>query len=286
MAYHDILNKLKEIDDLPTLPTIVSKVLEIANSENSTATDLNKVISQDQSLATKTLKLVNSAYYGFPRTVTKITEAVVILGFSAVKNLALSVSVCDFFNQADENFDRKLLWKHSVGVAVATGVIAKKAKVGGDLDEYFIAGLLHDIGLIIEDQFFHDEFIYCLGEAKKRNVPLEHIEKEYMGADHAIIGKKISESWKLPSRMASIIGFHHQPQYSYGETKKDTAIVYIADLVCKLKKFGFDGDNVIPKLRKEPFETLGLKVADIKEISSDLDKELKKVEDFLQLVED
>ncbi|PLX15806.1 MAG: HD family phosphohydrolase [Candidatus Muiribacterium halophilum] len=285
MGLSETLAKLRKIEEIPTLPSVAAKVLEVANSENSTATDLNRVISQDAALTTKTLKLVNSAYYGFPRTVTKITEAIVILGFNAVKNLALSVSVCEFFNKADDNFDRRKLWLHSVGVAVTTGLIAKKLNIPGDNEEAFIAGLLHDIGIIIEDQFLHDEFIESLKVAKEKDIPIEHAEKEVLGMDHASIGKKILQSWKLPGNLSKIIGFHHEPQYAYADTKRDTAIIYIADLICKLKKIGFDGDTVIPKLRVEAFKALGLKKEDIKEIAKDVDEELKKAEDFINLIE-
>ncbi|MFA5478425.1 MAG: HDOD domain-containing protein [Candidatus Muiribacteriota bacterium] len=281
----ETMKKLKQIEDIPTLPVIVTKVLDVANSSNSTANDLNNVIIQDQSLTSKTLKLVNSAYYGFPRTVTKITEAIVILGFNAVKNLALSVSVCELFNKSDIDFDRKELWKHSVGVAVATGIIAKKSKMTIDHEELFITGLLHDIGLIICDQYLHDDFIISIKEAAKENVPIEVVEKEIYGMDHAMIGKKVTESWKLPSKICTVIGFHHQPQYAYADSKKDTAVVYLADLICKLKKFGFDGDRAIPKLRMEPFMTLGIQKNDIKEISALFDEEIKKAKDFLTLVD-
>ncbi|MCK9224221.1 MAG: HDOD domain-containing protein [Candidatus Muirbacterium halophilum] len=286
MSYNDILKQLQIIDELPTLPTIVAKVLEMANSENTTANDLNKIISQDQALTSKTLKLVNSAYYGFPRTVKKIREAVVILGFNAVKNLALSVSICELFNKADADFDRRTLWKHSVGVAVATGVVAKHAKMANEAEDFFVSGLIHDIGLIILDQYFHDDFIKCIKEASSRNIPIEIAEKEIFGTDHAMIGKKMAEIWKLPSKLGNVIGFHHQPQYAYGESKKETSIIYIADLVCKLKHFGFDGDSVIPKLRKEPFIILNIEKDQIKHISKELDLELKKVDDFLKLVEE
>ncbi|MGM0607924.1 MAG: HDOD domain-containing protein [Candidatus Muiribacteriota bacterium] len=286
MHFSDTLKIIKQIEEVPTLPVIVSKVLEVANSQNSTAKDLNDVIKQDQALTTKTLKLVNSAYYGFPRTVTKITEAIVILGFNAVKNLALSVSVCKLFNKKGDEFDRKELWKHSVGVAVSTGIIAKKCKMNIDTEELFISGLLHDIGLIVCDQFIHEEFIKCLKLAENKELPIEIVEKEIYGMDHAMIGKKTTEIWKLPSKICSVIGFHHQPQYAYADSKKDTSVIYLADLVCKLKQFGFDGDKAIPKLRTEPFSNLGLGKSDIKEVSAEFDKEIQKAKDFLELVED
>jgi len=285
MGLSETLAKLRKIEEIPTLPSVAAKVLEVANSENSTATDLNRVISQDAALTTKTLKLVNSAYYGFPRTVTKITEAIVILGFNAVKNLALSISICEFFNKAGQDFNRRKLWLHSVGVAATTSLIARRLRLPGDNEEIFIAGLLHDIGLIIEDQFLHEEFTECLNLVRVEGIPIEQAEKEILGMDHASIGKKVLQSWKLPGHLGKTIGFHHEPQYSYADTKRDTAIIYLSDLICKLKRIGFDGDTVIPKLRSEAFKTLGFKKEDIKEIAKDVDEELKKAEDFIKLIE-
>jgi HD-like signal output (HDOD) protein len=284
MGNVDVLQKIRDIEELPALPAVASRVLEISNDQNSTAKELSRVISQDQSLTSRTLKLVNSAYYGFPRTVSKITEAIVILGFNAVKGLALSVSVCNFFEGGQGDFDRFRLWEHSVGAAVAATIVAKKAKMKAFIEDLFVNGLLHDIGLIIEDQYFHDQFVQALDVSEKQNIPIEIAEKQILGLDHAMIGKKIGEVWKLPSKMNDIIGFHHQPQYAHGETKKETSVVYLADLVCKLQGFGFDGDQVIPKLRKEPFTVLGLSKNDLKDVTQEFETEIEKAQDFLELI--
>ncbi|HMB30756.1 MAG TPA: HDOD domain-containing protein [Desulfohalobiaceae bacterium] len=284
MSNIEVLQKIRNIRELPALPAVASKVLEIASDQDSTAKELSKVISQDQSLTTRTLKLVNSAYYGFPRTVSKITEAVVILGFNTVKNLALSVSVCNFFGGGQGDFDRKRLWEHSVGAAVAATILAKKAMMKSFIEDLFVSGLLHDIGLIIEDQYFHEQFLQALAMSENKNIPIEIAERDILGIDHAMIGKKIGETWKLPSKINNIIGFHHQPQYANGETKKETSVIYIADLVCKLQGFGFDGDQVVPTLRKEPFTVLGISKEELKEITKEFEVDIEKAQDFLELI--
>jgi HD-like signal output (HDOD) protein len=283
MAEADFFKRLRDVQDLPALPDAATKVLELAQSEETTVEDLSGALSQDQALAGKTLKLVNSPYYGFPRRIGKISEAVVILGFKTIKNLAVSVSVCDFFSGGSEGLDRRQLWKHSVGVAVAAAMVAKHTRMTALKENAFISGLLHDIGLLVEDRSFQPELSRALTMAEEQNLPIEEAENEVFGLDHALIGKKVAEIWKLPERICSSIGFHHQPQYALGEARQEASLVYVADLICKLKGFGFDGDQAVPKLKKVPFQVLSLDKSDLKELSKTFDEEIGTARDFLEM---
>jgi len=281
----ETLEILKDLESIPTLPAIVSKIIEVANDKNSTAKDLNNLISKDQSLTARTLKLANSAYYGFPRTISKITEAIVVLGFNTVKGIALSASVCHMYKDTKEilGFSPNKLWEHSVGVAICSELIAKKINFK-DLEELFILGIVHDIGILIILEFLKSKLNTILYRTKNEKQRLSDVEKEELGIDHAALGKRLAAQWKLPRIMGEVIAFHHTPQYAFGESKLATSIVYLADIICRLKKIGHDGEYYIPPLSKEAFDNVGFNKDDIKIIADELDSELEKASDFLDLV--
>jgi HD-like signal output (HDOD) protein len=281
----ETLEILKNLESIPTLPAIVTKIIDVANDKNSTAKDLNSLISKDQALAARTLKLANSAYYGFPRTISKITEAIVVLGFNTVKGIALSASVCHMYKDTNEilGFSPNKLWEHSVGVAICSELIAKKIKFK-QIEELFILGIVHDIGILIILEFLKSKLNTILYRTKNEKQRLSNIEKEEIGIDHAVLGKRLAEQWKLPKVMGDVIAFHHTPQYAFGDSKPLASIIYIADIICRLKKIGHDGEYYIPPLSKEAFETIGFDKNDIKEMADKLDLELEKASDFLDLV--
>ena len=146
-----ILSKTK---DLPTLPAVVAKVMKAVSNPMATAGDLNGIISTDQALTSKVLRLANSAYYGFPQEITNITQAVTILGFNTIRNLALSVSVHKmlFASREKELFSHRDFWKHSVATAVAAKMLANQTGYKSE-ENAFTAGLMHDIGKNVFDQF-------------------------------------------------------------------------------------------------------------------------------------
>ena len=283
--FKETLNILDEIEKLPSLPGVVTKIIEVVNNPKSTATDLNNIISKDQSLTSNTLKLANSAYYGFPRKISKITEAIVILGFNTVKGLALSASVCDMFKSSKEieEFSPAKLWQHSVAVAICAELIAKKINYK-DTEELFILGIIHDIGILVILQFFPDEFLKILKETKQKQQNLSKTEKEILGIDHGILGKRLSLKWKLPKLFGDVIGFHHTPNFASGESKLISSIIYLADLIIRLKKIGHDAEYIIPALNREAFMTANFKKEYIKEIAEKLDLELDKAKDFLDMI--
>jgi len=282
----DIKKILEKIDYLPSLPDVVNKVLAIANNPNSTAKDLEEVIKKDPAMTSKILKVANSAYYSFPRQISTISQAVVILGFKSLKNLAISVSTGKLFKSTNNSaFNRKDLWKHSVCVAATAEIIATMYGLS-DIEQCFILGLLHDIGLIVEDEFLNKELKNILDAIRKsEDKLLPEEERKMFGIDHAMIGKKLFEKWKFPEFMGKVVGFHHNPKFADDKNKVLTSIVYLADIVVRLKKIGFDGDKYIPALQKQAFLVLNLSKRDIKTISDKLDATFAKLNDFFVLVD-
>lgn len=254
---------ISKIEGLPTLPTVLTKVLDLVQSPNSSAKQITEVISKDQSLSSKVLKLANSSYYGFAHDIGNMNHAVVILGMDTVKALCLATSVFDMFPTKDDTiqiFSHEKFWQHSLGVAVSAKVIA--AHIGfQDQEEIFLAGLLHDIGKIILEQYFHDEFVQISKLVTSQDILLVKAEEMVLGINHAILGKVLAKRWNLPATLVDTISAHHALNWAQGsEAYLQVCIIHLADILARAKLLGNGGDNKIPLLNREAWKRLGLPV--------------------------
>jgi putative nucleotidyltransferase with HDIG domain len=242
-----------ELQDLPSLPAVVVRVMQTINDPTTSATDLNRLISTDQALAAKILRLVNSSYYGFPRKITTITHAIVILGFSTVRNLATSLGVVNAFDSSNmiTALDREAFWSHSVAVASAASLIARRKNASAKvLEEVFIGGLLHDIGKLFLDQYFPQQYAIAIKLAKAANISIWEAEKTALGIGHVLVGKRVAEKWNLPPSLAAMIALHHQTAYSK-EYMEIVSIVHAADYLARRVKLGNAGDDLCPPIAPE-----------------------------------
>ena len=280
-----VKNLIAKIDDLPTLPNVITKIMEILENPKSTARDIDNVIKTDQTLTAKTLKMVNSAYYGFPRRITTVTDAVVILGFNTVRSLALSATVCKMFLGGSKDFDREALWEHSIAVAFASRIIAKRVRYS-DEEEAFVAGLLHDVAKIVEDQYFHEEFMKAVTKSKNELISLLECERQELGMDHSLIGRRVADKWNLPLKITKVIGYHHQPEFAGAEDQEITSIVHVADVLVKINKIGDSGNYGSIEINKTAIAALKLNKKDLAEIVQKLILEMKKAEEFLKIIKE
>jgi putative nucleotidyltransferase with HDIG domain len=201
---------IDRVNELPTLPVVVLKVMEILESGEVSLSDLSRMILGDQSLTAKVLKVVNSAYYGFPRKISTISLAVVILGTENVKNLILSISIMDLVSRRvyRGNIDRRKLWAHPLLCAAASRVLARERRYN-QLEETFVAGLLHDIGKVVIDCYFHDAFIQIQSLAEEGHPDLLEVERRLVGMDHSEIGRCLCEKWNFPPLLSDAVALHH-----------------------------------------------------------------------------
>jgi HD-like signal output (HDOD) protein len=273
-----------KINEIPTLPVVACKIIEILDNPRSSANDLEKVISIDQSLTTRVLRLVNSAYYGFPRRITTVAQGVVILGFDVIKHLTLSVSIADIFRLKGNSpiFDRSSLWKHSVGTAVCAKLLARKASLPL-LEEAFIAGLLHDVGIVIIDYYFPEKFVEILEMMEREHIPLLNAELKVLGFTHALVGKLVAKKWNFPDLLVETIGCHNKP-FQHDNYCANIALVYAADALCRQFGEGADGDTTDWRLETEVWSWLGLPWSERQEVFQEMSKEIKKAAEFVNLV--
>ena len=199
--------RLAEIQEISTMPHVMTRIMEIVTNENSSATDLANEISEDRSLTAKILKIVNSAYYGFYREIDKVSDAVVVLGFDEIRRLSLAISVLDMFRGKHERH-RLIAWNHSFICAAICDILAKERNMQ-DCGA-FTAGLLHDIGKSVLDQYFSDMFAEIQACMYDRSIKAHEAERLLYGFDHADIGYWLSERWNLPPTLSEAIRCHHQ----------------------------------------------------------------------------
>ncbi len=273
---------LAQAENLSSLPASAHRVIEVVSDTESDASDLEEVISLDPTLTAKLLRVTNSAYYGFSDPVADIRRAIVILGFNSVRSLALSISVCDLFRSDDKIglYSRAQLWQHSVTVGITSKMICRRPGFGQS-EEGFVAGMLHDIGMVVEDQYAHDLFEQVLQATEAGEGELWENEREILGIDHAELGSRLSAKWRFPDSVAKAIGLHHRPSQS-GKGAELAHVLHIADFIACAKKIG-NGvrDTSAPEL--ESFKKLGLAKKDVMVIFEDLDEELSKARELFDL---
>ncbi len=275
-----------ELQDLPPLPAVIMRVMQTVNDPTTSAADLNRLISADQALASKVLRLVNSSYYGFPRKIATITNAVVILGFNTVRNLTTSLGVFNAFDARGQQtaLDRKAYWAHSMGAAVAAGVIARRKGIGSkSVEEVFIGGLLHDIGKLFLDQYFPDQYAIAIKLAGAAKISIWESEKTALGVGHALVGKRIAEKWNLPHSLTAMITLHHQPIFAK-EFFELTATIQAADQVARKLGLGSAGDTLIPALSPEVDKWLAFSPPVWEAIETETCRKFDESKDFLNVL--
>jgi HD-like signal output (HDOD) protein len=230
---------------MPGFSVTVGKVVEVCNHPASSAQDLNKVISLDPVLTGKVLKLVNSAYYSLGREVASVTHAIILLGINTVKNLALSTAILGGIG--GKNSFRCLsmddFWVHSLG----TGVIARSFARLTDIpmteqEEYFVAGLLHDLGKIPLNTCDPERYNQALETANRERIPLCEAEKKCLALDHCTVGGWIAEKWRLHRNLSHVFHNHHRMESGLQEKRPLTAVASLANLYANQWKIGSAGD--------------------------------------------
>jgi HD-like signal output (HDOD) protein len=277
-----IKERIEKIGKLPTFPTVALEIQRMTKDPDASMGKISTMIENDPSLTITLLKIANSPFYGFLQTVRTAQHALSVMGLKAVENLVTSICVFKTFDTIGnkQDFDKQAFYEHSTGCGAVARMIATRL---GFIDngDHFIAGLTHDLGKIILDFYFHDDFIKALEFAKTENIPLNKAEKEIIGADHAAIGSWLAKKWKLPDSLVESIAYHHEPS-SATLDKPLTAIIHLANILCKVKNIGFGGsfDSVSfvenpawQILAKEKPELLNL---DIERLVIELDDEIEK----------
>lgn len=257
---------------LPTLPGVVNKLNSLSDNDKASVQEMARIVSSDQVLSARILRLANSPSYGFYR-VSTISNAMILLGVNVVKSLALSSSIFEIMEK-----DSMGLWEHSLGVGVAANLIARKLSLP-ECEEIATAGLLHDIGKVIVNLKCSDAEQEIRRTINERGIFMREAERLVIDTDHAEVGGWLAKSWFLPDKLSEPIAFHHEVTLSENHRIK-TAVVHIADVLIKASGFGDSGDGYVPQIQQAAWDVLKLNDLFLAEIVDDLEEKLVEVKNF------
>lgn len=268
----EIRNFILDIRTLPTLPGIVSKLNSLAENDKSSIQEMARLVSSDQVLSARILRLANSPSYGFYRVAT-ISNAMILLGVDVVKSLVLSSSIFEIMEKSALG-----LWEHSLGAGVAANIIAKRLHLP-ECEEISTAALLHDIGKVIIHLKLEDSYADILTMTAEKEIPMHDAERALTGTDHAEVGGWLAKNWFLPEKLVVPIACHHDVESTVAHQAK-TAVVHLADILIKAGGFGFSGDECVPLIQPTAWKRLGMTEALLAEIVDELEEKLIDAKNF------
>lgn len=238
-------NLIKEVNnsDIATIKETVTQLVRAINDPKTSAYDLKQIIEIDPPLTAKLLKLTRSAFYGYTKEIGDIREAIVCIGFDVIKELALSQKFYNLFQSKEYiyGYSRLSLWKHNVAVAICGKLIYRRSFRTYNSNVY-IAGLLHDIGYIIIDQFLMERFKEILKISRSEKRSLIDVEEEILGFSHADVGNALAKDWSFPDELVYAIANHHTLflEPAEEEHKNLAYTLYAADYACQRQNIGYN----------------------------------------------
>jgi putative nucleotidyltransferase with HDIG domain len=280
----NIKETIEGISNLPSHPIVIERITRLLANPRTSAEEIGRAITADQALAAKVLKLVNSAFYGFPGRIGTLSHAIVILGFSTIKNIALTASIFNSFRgkgKGIEGFNLEQFWYHSIACGAAAQSIAR-AIGNADKEECFIAGLIHDIGKIILCHYLPDDFNLLIANTRLKDTLFYESEKALFDMSHDEIGGVLAQRWNLPKALQNAVRYHHQPSPTH-EHYMTSVIIHAADIFIRALDFGNGGDNKIPVFSENAWKSLDLDNASFNTLFDSIKDEIEKASVFIQL---
>lgn len=269
-----VQNIFAKIDDFPTLPTIYNQLNDAIANPLTSANDVAKIISQDQSSATKVLRVSNSAMYGFVGKVSTINQAVVNIGFSEIKSIVLALSIINQFKdiKSSDALSMTEFWRFSLNVGTVARNIARQKGVE-NIEEYLVAGIIHGIGKLVFIKTVPELYFQLIQHARDNNQSLSAIESKVIGITHSTAAEYLAKKWKLPvsHRKMFTALYNGYPEGRYHDL---SATVHLSLVYAAMTGIGDTGESKVPKLNKEIWENMNLPSDFFTENSPIFEKEL------------
>ena len=260
-----------------SLPIVYTKINEAVNNPRSSMVDISRIIGDDPGLTSRLLQLVNSAFYGYPNKIDTISRALLVVGTQQLRDLALATSIMSLFEGISEELvTMESFWKHSITCGVAAKIIATYRREP-NIERYFVAGIVHDIGRLIiykkAPQEAREALLFC----KTNSELLYATEKKIIGVNHCEVGRVLLQSWNLPPVLNDVVAYHHTPSQSISYSV-ETAIVHLADIIAHGISSSTSGEVYIPPIDKRAWDLLNLPISSLTPILDQLERDMVDVE--------
>jgi len=267
---------VKGVSTIASLPSVYQRLSQVMNHPRSSAHDIGRVTSEDPGLTARLLKLVNSAFFGFPSKIETVTRAVMIVGTEQLRELSLATSVISMFKDLPPDLvDMNSFWKHSLACGVFARVLANRMHES-NIERFFVAGLLHDLGSIVVYLKKPDDARKIL-ESSINNEALIHLEeKKHFGFDHAEIGQLLLKEWRLPESLQEAVGFHHSPDRAI-KYPLEATVTHIADILANTFQWGSSGETHVAPIHEGAWESLKIKTETLTDIVNEAELQFAEV---------
>lgn len=272
----------KELEKLPSFSPAAVKIIELSNDLSASPKDLMNVIKIDPVLTGKILQLVNSTYFSLPQKITSLNRALILLGFNTIKNIALSTAFIEVTGglKSNEHFNLDELWFHLLAVGSTSKLIAKvNGRSRQKLEEYFIAGLLHDIGDMMLMKYASEEYRKTLDFAQENNFSAFDASQSLMGITGPEVGLKVATFWKLPDTLKKVIA--RAPEGEDEESSFIIKTVFLADRFCRRQEIGHVCDKIDCDITDEDLNELEMDSSKLEEVTSSIEDEIEKAKVFI-----
>lgn len=268
---------LKGLVQVSSLPVIYSKINEAVSDPRSSMKDISTIISDDPGLTSRLLQMVNSAFYSFPSKIETVSRALFIVGTQQVRDLALATSVMSLFKGIPEDLvNMESFWKHSVACGIAAKILATYRRCEMNVERFFAAGIIHDIGRLIIYKKIPEKAREMLLRSKAEGKLLTAVEKESMGYDHSDLGRVLVNYWNLPPSLEEVVAYHHSPKNAR-RYPIETAVVHVADIIAHAMQLGSSGERYIPCLDEKAWEVIGIPTSVLSPTIDQLEREVHDV---------
>lgn len=257
LSAEELVDRAKTVSTLPTIYLRLKSLVESASASNR---DVANLINEDPGLAARLLRVANSAFYGAPSKVDTVTRAVTLIGTRQLSDLVLATSIIDMFEGIpDDVVNMESFWQHSIACGVTARILASYLREM-NIERFFVAGLLHDIGRLIIFMEMPDIARRAIDEVVEHEALLYQVEKHLLGFDHADVGRALLAKWNLPESLMNAVAFHHNPAAYHGATN-DVNVIHVAEVIANAVQMGTAGEMFVPVMDRNAWQALSLPVS-------------------------
>ncbi len=276
---------LASIHQIPPFPQVAIKAMDIISNTQYVVSDLVEVIRLDQSITANILKLCNSAYFGLPRKVSSLKEAVVYLGTIQLRQVLLASGAKDIYDRPDKGYSYFVgeLWQHAIACALMSQVLARHLRLPLDENSIFTAALLHDVGKVVLSTYVSQEFAEIEMMVKEEHLSFHDAERRVLGFDHAEIGGRLAELWKFPDSIVAAIRFHHEPERSLKTFRLLSELIALSDGLVLMVGYGTSADGLSYHIPHLLVDKLKLKKNDIEVLMIKFQEEMDKAQEMIDV---